>query len=136
MNRDAKESPSRRRLLLHRADQLAAGTVVGTALLAIAVFWYHEAERRGGLLEIDQVDEASFRFQVDINTADWPELTLLPEVGETIARRIVELRARRGPFQREQELLDVVGIGPKTLERIRPFLRPIGHLPGPMPDNS
>jgi hypothetical protein len=37
------------------------------------------------------------------------------------ARRIVEQRARR-PFERVDDLLRVHGIGPKTLENLRPVV--------------
>jgi competence protein ComEA len=57
--------------------------------------------------------------------ADWPELSLLPGVGETLARRIVESRSKHGRFADLDDLRRVRGIGPKTLERIRPFLRPL-----------
>ena len=65
------------------------------------------------------------RFQLDVNQADWPEISVLPDVGETLARRIVESRALDGPFADLDELQRVRGIGPKTLERIRPYLRPL-----------
>ena len=65
------------------------------------------------------------RFQVDINAATWPELAQLPEVGETLARRIVEARDKGGRFADHQDLLRVNGIGPRTLERMTPFLLPM-----------
>jgi DNA uptake protein ComE-like DNA-binding protein len=37
----------------------------------------------------------------------------------------VESREAEGPFADLEELRRVRGIGPKTLERIRPYLRPI-----------
>ncbi|HHK42337.1 MAG TPA: helix-hairpin-helix domain-containing protein, partial [Planctomycetaceae bacterium] len=33
-------------------------------------------------------------YQVDINRASWPELTLLPGIGPTLAKRIVAERQR------------------------------------------
>ena len=65
------------------------------------------------------------RFTVDVNSATWPELVQLPEVGETLAKRIVEVRAESGPYLDHEDLRRVPGIGPKTLDRIRPYLRPI-----------
>ncbi|MBI2826885.1 MAG: helix-hairpin-helix domain-containing protein [Planctomycetia bacterium] len=69
--------------------------------------------------------ERTARFEVDINEADWPELAQLPGVGETLARRIVESRQTDGPFADHEELRRIRGIGPRTLERIKPFLRPM-----------
>ncbi len=65
------------------------------------------------------------QFQVDVNSAGWPELSQLPGIGEALARRIVESREQQGPFADHQELRRVRGIGPRTLERISPFLRPM-----------
>ncbi|MDT8435438.1 MAG: helix-hairpin-helix domain-containing protein [Gemmatimonadota bacterium] len=55
---------------------------------------------------------------VDLNRASADDLAGLPGVGPAIARRIVAHRARR-PFRSVDELLDVAGIGPVTLEKLR-----------------
>ncbi|QDU99079.1 ComEA family DNA-binding protein [Lignipirellula cremea] len=70
-------------------------------------------------------DSAPPRLQVDINRAPWQELTLLPGVGETLARRIVAWREEEGPFQTINDLDRVRGIGPKTLHNMRPFVLPL-----------
>ena len=57
---------------------------------------------------------------VDINAAGKGELETLPGVGPAIAERILEERTRRGGFTSVEELLEVRGIGPATLERLRP----------------
>jgi len=62
--------------------------------------------------------------KLDINTATAAQLDdLLPGIGPEKARRIVAWRAANGPFQTIDQLLEVSGIGPKTLERIRPYLQ-------------
>jgi competence protein ComEA len=61
-------------------------------------------------------------------TPDWPELSQLPGIGEALARRIVESRQRDGEFVDHQELRRVRGIGPRTLERITPYLRPLPEM--------
>lgn len=61
------------------------------------------------------------RGLIDLNAADEGTLTLLPRVGPALARRIVEHRAAEGPFSRVDDLLEVKGIGPKTLALIRPM---------------
>jgi competence protein ComEA len=72
---------------------------------------------------MEQTGPKTATFQVDINRADWPELVQLPNVGETIAKRIVESREKDGPFRDHNDLRRVRGIGPKTLENLRPYLR-------------
>ena len=64
-------------------------------------------------------------MRIDINAADAPALTLLPGIGPTLARRIVESRRAEGPFLDHDDLQRVRGIGPKTLEGMRPYLRPM-----------
>lgn len=54
--------------------------------------------------------------RVDINTATLAELTSLPGIGETLARRIMDYREANGPFSSVSELLKVSGIGQRKLE--------------------
>ena len=58
---------------------------------------------------------------VNLNTASSAELQLLPGVGEVRAVAIVAMRKQRGGFKRIEDLLEVKGIGPKMLERLRPY---------------
>lgn len=58
---------------------------------------------------------------LDLNRADTLELQALPGVGPALARRIVEAR-REAPFRTVDELTRVRGIGPATLERLRPLV--------------
>ena len=60
---------------------------------------------------------------VDINTADAVALEALPGVGPSIAQAIVEWREANGPFANVDELEDVPGIGPATLDEIRESAR-------------
>ena len=59
---------------------------------------------------------------VHINSAKSEELQRLPGVGPATARKIIEYRARLGQFARPEQLIDVRGIGPKTFEKMRPFV--------------
>jgi competence protein ComEA len=59
---------------------------------------------------------------VNVNTATAEELQLLPGVGESRARAIVEARTARGGFRAVDELVEVKGIGTILLERLRPFV--------------
>lgn len=56
---------------------------------------------------------------VDLNTADAAALETLPRVGPALARRILERRETSGPFTSVEQLLDVPGIGGKTLDGLR-----------------
>jgi len=60
------------------------------------------------------------------NDAAWYELSLLPHLGESKARAVVEHRESRdgGPaYVAPMDLTDVRGIGPKTVERLARELR-------------
>ncbi len=111
--------------LLRRIDQSGVAALVLAGLVAMVGWWIAQGGLTGRLVEIDRAEPRTAQFQVDINAADWPELAQLPEVGETLARRIVESRRRDGPFADHDDLRRVRGIGPKTLDGMRPYLLPI-----------
>lgn len=56
---------------------------------------------------------------VNINTADETALQQLPGVGPSTAAKIVAHRQEHGPFRTVDDLQDVSGIGPKTVEDLR-----------------
>ena len=99
--------------------------LVVVALGAMGGWWIARGGLGGRLIEIDQAQPLTARFQVDINKADWPELIQLPGIGQTLAKRIVDSRRTAGPFADQDDLRRVRGIGPKTMEQIRPYLRPM-----------
>lgn len=59
---------------------------------------------------------------VDVNAASPDELALLPRVGPSLAAAIVGDRDARGPFRSVNDLDRVKGIGPATLEALRPHV--------------
>ena len=59
---------------------------------------------------------------VNINTADAAALQQLPGVGPKTAERIVEHRAAHGPFRSVADLANIRGIGPRTVEQLRPLV--------------
>ena len=56
---------------------------------------------------------------ININSASATELESLSGIGEVLAATIVEYRDQNGPFATVDDLMDVSGIGPATLEEIR-----------------
>ena len=59
---------------------------------------------------------------VNINTADEALLDTIPEVGPATAQAIIEYRTQIGLFTSVEQLIEVSGIGPATLEAMRPFV--------------
>jgi competence protein ComEA len=70
-------------------------------------------------LTLAQAAPADDQFVIDPNTAARDELMRLPGIGENLANRIIEAR----PFARIEDLDRVAGIGPKTIEALRPHLK-------------
>lgn len=115
--------------LLRRADQAGVAFLVLLGLAGTGAWWFAQGGWQGRLVEFERTEPREAAFLVDINQAAWPELAQLPGIGETLARRIVDSRDHDGPFVDHQDLTRVRGIGPKTLENLRPYLLP-------MPDSA
>lgn len=59
---------------------------------------------------------------VDLNSADQVALETIPGVGPVTATAILQHRTEIGGFESVEQLLDVTGIGPATLEALRPYV--------------
>lgn len=72
----------------------------------------------------DSVPPSSERAErIDLNTASVKDLERLPGVGDKLARKIMASRnARGGRFDSLEQLLQIDGIGQKTLDAIRPYV--------------
>ncbi len=72
--------------------------------------------------ELSKTDAVDLVYPININTADRATLQLLPGIGETYAKRIIEYREQNGGFDTVEELLNIKGIGERRLERLRPVV--------------
>jgi len=89
-------------------------TRFGVALFTLAVL---------AVASVSPLSAAEGNDPVDLNRATISDLVQLPGVGEVIAKRIVDFREEHGPFKRVDDLMKVKGIGEKSLDKIRPYVR-------------
>ena len=59
---------------------------------------------------------------VELNSATVEQLQDLPGIGPEIAKKIIEMREKSGPFRRVEDLLAIRGISKKRLEALRSYL--------------
>lgn len=59
---------------------------------------------------------------INVNTADAGALMNLPGIGEAKAKAIIAYRNQFGPFRSKADLMNVKGIGPKILEKMKPYV--------------
>src|SRR5262245_35700536 len=98
-NTNDPERPTWPRLVLRRTDQAVAAAFTLLALLAITVWCVRQGQLRGRSIDIERAEPIAIDFQIDVNKAEWPELALMPNIGEQLAKRIVADRAENGPFR-------------------------------------
>ena len=101
-----------------------------TVLFAVSLAFLHKTSYEGtthGDYTVsvqEKTDEitAPTRVLVNINTADAEELETLTGIGPALAQAIIDYRTQNGPFRSVEQLLEVPGIGEKTLEQLRPLI--------------
>ncbi len=59
---------------------------------------------------------------IDLNRATAQDLDAIPGIGPALAKRIVDYRNAHGPFKKIEDLIEVSGIGPQNLQKLKPYL--------------
>ncbi len=89
---------------------LLAAAIGGTVLL------------RAGRVPVATTPEAWPDMRLDVNTAPATEFNALPGIGPRLADRVAAEREANGPYESVEDLARVAGIGPKLVQRIRPYV--------------
>ncbi|MCA9406430.1 MAG: ComEA family DNA-binding protein [Candidatus Omnitrophica bacterium] len=71
---------------------------------------------------INFIDSPRSHWTVNINTADQRELVAVPYIGEYTAKKILEYRAKHGPFDSIHQLKNIPGIRIKNFERFKDYV--------------
>lgn len=108
---------------LTRSDQWFVASCVALLLVLTGYHWATLGGWGSVPIELDRLPERQYDFRIDINSASWVEWTQIEGIGKATADKIIADRNSHGPFRKIDDLLRVKGIGPKTLEQMRPFLR-------------
>ena len=98
---------------------LAAGCLLLVVLLIFRAWQLNYVDRSDIIVR----DVPGVGYRIDVNTASWPELTQFEGVGPSLAQRITQDRDANGPFDSIDDLQRVPGIGPKTVEKNRQWIR-------------
>jgi competence protein ComEA len=119
----ANVAPTDAALWLRKADRLLLGILL--VALVILLFAYRWKLSGGWRTEIEIVNQRPrpYFYAIDINRASWVEWAQLDGIGEKLARRIVKDREDRGQFTSVDDLGRVRGIGPKLIEKLKPYLK-------------
>ncbi len=62
---------------------------------------------------------ATAQSKINLNTANSAQLQTLSGIGPSLAERILEFRAKNGPFKKIEDLMNVRGIGQKKFDSLR-----------------
>jgi competence protein ComEA len=114
---------------LTRSDQVIFGLLSFVALALLAVYWIRLSNWGTRTVEIERLPARQYEFRIDANSATWVEWGQIEGIGDGLARRIVADREQNGPFRSIDDLGRVKGIGPKTLEHLRPWVRMTEEAP-------
>lgn len=101
----------------------AQGAAVLFLLLALGLLGWHAWSAQRWSCRPATLEAGALNFpSLDLNQADRAQLLQLPGVGEALAQRIEAYRAEHHGFRRVDDLRQVRGIGPKFLEKLRPYV--------------
>ena len=100
----------------HLNTMFGLGTAAWVLMLGCLLIYFR------GSTDVDTQPPLRAQYCVDINCQGWTEFANLPSIGEKTGKSIVNHGQAIGGFRSANQLLDVKGVGEKTLAKIQPFL--------------
>jgi competence ComEA-like helix-hairpin-helix protein len=116
---DTHDGPA---LGLSSSDRRFLLVVGGTIFVLAGLHWALLSGWGMQPVEVSRLPARQYDYRIDVNRATWVEWMQLDGIGEITARAIVSDRDANGPFRSIEDVTRVKGIGPKTLEAMRPWL--------------
>lgn len=86
-----------------------------------ALFLDNSSNNIADSVEIIENNGIEQQNKVNLNTANEDELQIAPGIGPSKAKAIIEYRNKYGSFKSVDELIEISGIGDKTLAKIRDY---------------
>lgn len=103
-----------------RSAQLTTAFLLGICVTLLAVHAWNSLRWTSKPSDLDRSTVLTYR--IDLNRAERAELLQLPGVGPNLAERIEDHRRQHGGFRNVDDLIQVHGVGPATLARLRPWV--------------
>jgi competence protein ComEA len=104
----------------YQAGMQGADSASPTVNAELAAMIAAQTDEQGRAIPVQTVEQP--QAPIDLNKATLEQLDALPGIGPAKAQAILETRLSHGGFKRIDELLDVPGIGAKTLDKLKPHL--------------
>jgi len=102
------------------SEVLETGTLVTVTKEASSPGSAPQVRMKLGSMEAKKL--LAFSIPLDLNRASVEDFSLIPGIGESLAREIVRRRERKNGFGSLEELKDVKGIGEKKWQALKPYL--------------
>ncbi|HEY4258534.1 MAG TPA: helix-hairpin-helix domain-containing protein [Schlesneria sp.] len=116
-------SESKTVLWVRRSDQIVVWLLSVVLLMLLGIHWVRLSRWGISPVELSSQKPREYYYSLDINKASWVEWAQLDGIGEVMGRRIVANREEHGLFRNPDDVSRVKGIGPRSMQKIRPFLR-------------
>lgn len=99
---------------------LALIILIACSILSASIYFTKNYKYRDYVIKTNTNEVKS--YNINVNLADWYELSNLPGIGENLAKRIVEDRDTNGRFNSVEDLLRVKGIGQAKFDKFKKYL--------------